>query len=324
MAAGDWREPARAGKVTDCVCSEDSHMQRLPALAVISILTLLGSGCSRTEFAYRHADWLLEYQARRTVAANAEQRALWQPVLADTLAHHREEELPLVIAYLDLASRGIGKMDSAIDAACLVEATLLLYQRHARLAVDLSVPLLSALDAAQVRHLAGFMEQRQERAVKEYLKPDTGNRKAARQQRFVERIENWTGSLNEQQRQQVSDAVVHIPDLSAPWLAYRTQKTDTLLEMLETGTSATSLRAHINDWWVEMDGRSAEFNQQWQLAKQQFLLMLDELNVTLPGKQRTRLEQQLTALRSDLAPFLPAAQAPLYSQLVSLCAAPAV
>lgn len=299
-------------------------MQRLPVLAVISILTLLGSGCSRTEFAYRHADWLLEYQARRTVAANAEQRALWQPVLAGTLMHHREEELPLVIAYLDLASRGIGKMDSAIDAACLVDAALLLYQRHARLAVDLSVPLLSALDAAQVRHLAGFVEQRQERAVKEYLKPDPGDRKAARQQRFVERIENWTGSLNEQQRQQISDAVVHIPDLSAPWLAYRSRQTDTLLEMLETGTSATALRAHLNDWWVEMDGRSAEFNQQWQLAKQQFILMLDELNVTLTDKQRTRIEQQLTGLGSDLAPFLPAAQPPLYSPLVSVCAASAV
>jgi hypothetical protein len=299
-------------------------MQRLPALAVISILTLLGSGCSRTEFAYRHADWLLEYQARRTVAANAEQRALWQPVLAGTLMHHREEELPLVIAYLDLASRGIGKMDNAIDAACLVDAALLLYQRHARLAVDLSVPLLSALDAAQVRHLAGFMEQRQERAVKEYLKPDPGDRKAARQQRFVERIENWTGRLNEQQRQQISDALVDIPDLSAPWLAYRSRQTDTLLEMLETGTSATALRAHLNDWWVEMDGQSAEFNQQWQFAKQQFILMLDELNVTLTDRQRTRIEQQLTALRSNLAPFLPAAQAPLYSPLVSVCAASAV
>ena len=176
-------------------------MQRLTALVIISVLTLSGSGCSRTDFAYRHADWLLEYQARRTVAANAGQRDLWQPVLAGTLAHHREQELPLVIAYLDLASRGIGQADSTVDAACLVDAALLLYQQHARLAVDLSVPLLSTLDAAQIRHLAGFMEQRQEKAVKQYLKPDPDDRKAARQQRFVERIERWTGSLNDQQRQ---------------------------------------------------------------------------------------------------------------------------
>jgi hypothetical protein len=52
--------------------------------------------------------------------------------------------------------------------------------------------------------------------------------------------------------------------------------------------------------------------------------MLDELNVTLTDRQRTRIEQQLTALRSDLAPFLPAAQAPLYSPLVFVCAASAV
>jgi hypothetical protein len=299
-------------------------MHRLTVLVIISVLTLLGSGCSRTEFAYRHADWLLEYQARRTVAANAGQRDLWQPVLAGTLTHHREQELPLVIAYLDLASRGIGEADSAVDAACLVDAALLLYQRHARLAVDLSVPLLSTLDDTQVRHLAGFMEQRQEKAVKEYLKPDPGDRKVARQQRFVERIERWTGSLNDQQRQQISDAVVHIPDLSAAWLAYRSQQTDTLVEMLKTGTDATALREHLNHWWVDMDGRSAEFSQQWQLAKQQFILMLDTLNVTLTDKQRVRIEQRLTALRSNLAPFLPAAQPPLDSSLVSVCAASAV
>ena len=299
-------------------------MHRLTVLVIISVLTLSGSGCSRTDFAYRHADWLLEYQARRTVDANAGQRDLWQPVLAGTLAHHREQELPLVIAYLDLASRGIGQADSAVDAACLVDAALLLYQQHARLAVDLSVPLLSTLDAAQIRHLAGFMQQRQEEAVEQYLKPDPDDRKAARQQRFVERIERWTGSLNDQQRQQISDALVHIPDLSAPWLAYRSRQTDTLLEMLETGTNAKALREHLNNWWVEMDGRSAEFNQQWQLAKQQFILMLDTLNVTLTDKQRTRAVQELTGLRSDLASFLPAAQPPLYSPLVSVCAASAV
>ncbi len=296
-------------------------MLRLTVLVIISVLTLLGSGCSRTEFAYRHADWLLEYQARRAVAANAGQRELWQPVLAGTLAHHREQELPLVIAYLDLASRGIGQADSTVDAACLVDAALLLYQQHARLAVELSVPLLSRLDAAQIRHLAGFMQQQQEKAVKQYLKPDPGDRKAARQQRFVERIENWTGSLNDPQRQQLSDALVDIPDLSAPWLAYRSRQTDTLLEMLESGTNAKALREHLNNWWVKMDGRSAEFNQQWQLAKQHFILMLDALNVTLTDKQRTRAVQQLAGLRSDLASFLPATRPPLYSPLVSVCAA---
>lgn len=299
-------------------------MHRLAVPVIISILILLGSGCSRTGFAYRHADWLLEYQVRRIIAANASQRDLWRPVLADTLAHHQENELPLVIAYLDLARAGISQADSTINATCLVDAALLLYQRHARLAVDLSVPLLSTLDAAQIRHLAGFMQQRQEKAVKEYLIPDPEVRKMARQQRFIQRIESWTGNLNEQQRQQISDALVHIPDLSAPWLAYRSQQTNTLLEMLETGSSAAALRQQLTDWWVEMDGRSAEYSLQWQRAKQQFILMLDTLNVTLTDSQRNRIVHRLTGLRSDLARFLPDTQLSRSSSLAAACASSAV
>jgi hypothetical protein len=299
-------------------------MHRLVVLVILSILILLGSGCSRTEFAYRHADWLLEYQAQRIVAANASQRDLWQPVLAGTLAHHREDELPLVIAYLDLARTGIGQADSTINAACLVDGALLLYQRHARLAVGLSVPLLSTLDAAQLKHLAGFMQQRQEKAVNEYLNPDPEERKMARQQRFVGRIENWTGNLNDQQRQQINDALVHIPDLSAPWLAYRLQQTNTLLEMLETGSSAAALREFLTDWWVEMDGHSTEFSLQWQRAKQQFILMLDTLNATLTDNQRNRVVQRLTGLHVDLARFLPTSQPPRSTSLAASCASSTV
>ena len=236
-------------------------------LVVIALLSLLVSACSRTEFAYRNADWLLEYYARQTVDASAAQRDDWRPVLASTLERHREEALPLVIAYLDLAGRIVRQADSSIGAACLLDGALLLSQRHARLAVDLSVPLLTTLDAAQVRYLAEYVAQRQQDAAKRYLDPDTARRKASRQERFIDRIETWTGKLNADQRQQVSEALKRIPDLSAPWLAYRAQQTDRLLGMLEAGTSAKALRRYLNDWWVQQDGRSAEYRQLWRIAK---------------------------------------------------------
>lgn len=300
-------EPAAAGDVTNNTAPDNLPMLRL---ILIALLLLIGSACSRTELAYRNADRLLGYYAWQTVDASSAQRDRWQPLVETTLQRHREQELPLVIAYLDLATRMVGASDTAIGAACLVDGAHLLYRRHAQLAVDLSVPVLTGLDASQVRHLAEHTTKRQQAAARRYLDPDPERRKASRQKRFIERIENWTGTLNDTQRQLVRDALERIPDLSAPWLAYRAQQTDRLLGMLEAGADAHALRAYLDDWWVRMDGQSAEYRQRWHMARQGFVELMDELATTLTDRQRTTLLHRLADLRRDLASFLSPAQQP--------------
>jgi hypothetical protein len=273
-------------------------------LVVIAALIATGAACSRTEFAYRNADRLLGYYAWKTVAANSAQRDRWRPLLETTLQRHREQELPLVIAYLDLAAGSVGESEASVGAACLVDAAVLLYQRHAQLAVDLAVPLLTALDADQISHLAKHTAKRQQDAARRYLDPDLQQRKTAREQRFIERIEKWTGKLNGSQRQQIRNAVERIPDLSAPWLGYRGQQTDKLLSMLETGADAQALRAYLQDWWVRMDGQSADYRQRWHTARQGFIQLLDALAATLTDKQRATFLDRLGEVRADLASFV--------------------
>ena len=101
----------------------------------------------------------LEYYAWKTVDTTAAQREQWQPVLQTTLHTHRVQELPLVIDYLDMAIRITSDTGGSVGAACLVDTGLLLYQRHARLAIDLTVPLLVELDSAQIEHLAEYMRE---------------------------------------------------------------------------------------------------------------------------------------------------------------------
>lgn len=289
-------------------------------LIAITILILLSSACSRTQFAYRNADWLLERYARQTVDASAVQRDHWRSVLESTLQRHREQELPLIIAYLDVVGHVLGEAESSIAATCLVDGAQLLYQRHARLAIDLSVPLLASLDGAQVRHLAEYITQSQQDAVKQYLNPDPERRKASRQARFIGRIERWTGKLNDNQQQQVRDALERIPDLTVPWLAHRAQQTDRLLAMLEAGASAKALRDYLNRWWVESDGGSAEYRQLLSIAKHEFLLLLQELHTTLTNRQRATLEKRLGNLRSDLASIITPMHPPVNLPAMPVCA----
>ena len=236
-------------------------------LVAIVALILFGSACSRTELAYRHADWLLEYYARKTVAASADQREDWQPVLAATLHNHREQELPFIIAYLDLMEDTLTRTVNAAGAECLVDGVLLLSQRHARLAVELAVPLLADLDDEQISHLREYLAKRQVEATRKYLNPDTGHRKLDRQERFAHRIIAWTGRLSDGQTRLLADALERIPDLSTTWLAYRTQQADRLLQLLDNHADAATLRAYLTEWWVEQEGRSPEYRRLWHTSQ---------------------------------------------------------
>ncbi len=287
---------------------------------VITVVTLLGSACSGTGLTYRNSDWLLEHYSLKTVGASDAQRDHWQPLLQATLRHHRESELPLVIAYLDLAGRVVKQRDGSLGAACLVDGALLIYQRHARLAAELAAPLLAELDADQLRHLAKYTTQRQQDAVQRFLDPDPQRRSAARQKRITERIEKWAGKLNDSQRQQVKDALEKIPDLSAAWLAYRAEHTDTLLAMIANDADTEALREYLDGWWVRRYGTSAETSQSWHIARSEFIQLMDNITTSLTDTQRARFEKRVGELRDDLAPFLSSPQQPVDLQLVPACA----
>jgi hypothetical protein len=90
--------------------------------------------------------------------------------------------------------------------------------------------------------------------------------------------------------------------------------------MLEAGTNAKALRRYLSDWWVQQEGRSAEYRQLWRVAKYEIVLLLDGLDTTLTDKQRARLEDRLGELRKDLASFLSPAQPPVSLPIGPVCA----
>mgnify|MGYP001818916414 FL=1 len=273
-------------------------------IAVVVFLSVLVFACSRTQLAYSNADWLLEYYAGQTIDISAVQREQWRPVLLATLQQHRDNELAYLVAYLEMAIQTVSEDHDAVGAACLVDGALQVSRRHARLAVDLSVPLLVDLDRSQVEHLSNYMAKRQDRLVARYLDPDPELRKKARRMRFNERIEKWIGRMSPEQQHLVDEALDRIPDIAPFWLAYREQQTTGLLGMLETDADTEALRQYLNSWWVEWDGRSAGYIRSWLIVKPEFVIFLERLGLSLTPKQRKKLGKRLAALRDNLAEFL--------------------
>jgi hypothetical protein len=165
------------------------------------------------------------------------------------------------------------------------------------------------------------MARRHQDDVDRYLNPDPELRQEARQERILERIENWTGELNHDQRRRIRHALERTPDLSPLWLAQRTQRTDALLALLETGADADVLSEYLEAWWVHRDGVSAETLRLWRIARYELVQLMDELATTLTSRQRSRVERRLRDLHDDLAGFLPDPQQPASLRAVPACAA---
>jgi hypothetical protein len=285
----------------------------------LTLLLLLGSGCSRTDFAYRNADWFIERYARQAVNVSAGQRERWEPVVQATLQQHRETVLPLVIRYLDTLDQALQSHQDAAGVECLVNGARLLYDRHAELAVALSAPLLAELDAGQIEHLSTHLAERHNELLERYRLPDPQGRQAARVERITGRIERWTGRLGDDQRQQLEEDIRRMPDLTGQWLAYRAGQNAALLQLLEAGANEPALQTFLSGWWVEREGQPAAMTRRWEIAMRDFVNLLQTLGRTLTDRQRVTLQTRIADLRQDLAAFQPAARQSTQQQTAFDC-----
>lgn len=80
----------------------------------------------------------------------------------------------------------------------------------------------------------------------------TPERADKRRTRYLKRIENWTGPLNDEQLRIVEDALGQIPDLAPAWLTYREQQIDRLLLLLDSNPDTDTLAQFVHSWWVRM------------------------------------------------------------------------
>ena len=295
----------------------------LPRILILSLLIALVSGCSRTGFAYRHADWFIERYARQTVDVNAGQRERWKPVLQASLQQHREVVLPVVISYLDTLDRALQSRRDAAAVECLLNGALSLYERHAELAVTLSAPLLAELDTGQIEHLASYLADRQSELRERYRQPDPRGRHTARVERITGRIERWTGRLSDTQQQQLDEAIRAMPDLTGQWLAYRSRQNTSLLQLLAAGANEHALQTFLFGWWVERRGQTAEMTQRRETAMSDFIDLLHTLGASLTDRQRVTLETRIADLREDLAAFRTVPQQTTQQQVPFVCRPPA-
>lgn len=274
-------------------------MSATPTRLLCVLLLVIFAGCSRTDLVYSNADWLLQRWAAGLLDPESAQREDWDQLMAQAMQVHQRELLPEVVRILRTAEVAAADGLDRRELSCWIGLFEGAYRAHANWAVAPAAEVLGDVSPAQVEHLAAELRERNQDYRDDYLDEDPEKRRQARFKRYAKRIERWTGDLSTAQLRLVEGAVSAMPDLAEPWLAYREERQQRLMELLRAGVDRAALKAYLGAWWVELDGRPAalvEDAEALQLASLELILRLD---ATLSAEQRARFIDKVADVRED-------------------------
>ncbi len=262
-------------------------------LAVVSL-----AGCALT-LTYRHADWLIEWQADHYFDLSSGQRKNLRARTQQLLRQHRVEALPRYAEFLgdfkERVRRGLTRDDLDWAYAAFDRFRLDLVNR----ALPDTSALLNTVTASQVRHIEQVLH-REEQKARESMPRSSDARGEARADKALDWARKWVGPLAAWQKAQLRTDVRMLPDMEPVWLESRSQRRNELLALLRqpgTTQAADGLRRIVSPAGEEMSSTRLRMDGEWRTGVTAVLLRLDGM---LTLRQRQHLIHSIEELIDDI------------------------
>lgn len=153
--------------------------------------------------------------------------------------------------------------------------------------------LLRSISPAQREYLREALA-RSNRKLEQRAAMSEEERRKRRAKEVIVEIEQRTGRLDRGQRERIAQALGRLPDMTAPWLAYKRERQQKLLALLDRAQDNEHFDAALHAWLLESSSaRFADFQQQVK----QTAVAIDRL---LTPAQRKHAVQALHKLRETL------------------------
>ena len=274
-----------------------SSVAKCRAAVMMLLLSATVSACGALEFLYNRADWL----ATRYVDGMAELSDVQYEALnarfTKTLAWHREHELPRYVEILqDIEDAILENADSARVTLIMNAVDARWKDLFRRLSADVA-PTLVNLSSEQLAYLGREFEERAQERQEKFVAADLDERRLKRQERILERTQDWAGELEYEQRVKLRAAIDRMPSNSDTWADYQRAHESRLLEMLQTGVPQADVQAFLSSW-LSGESRSEALRKsalQWRDRLADYLV---EVNALMSPDQR---DSVLTRVRSYIA-----------------------
>jgi hypothetical protein len=275
-------------------------MPRIFPLVCLLLAMLIVSGCSRTALLYDNADWMAVRWVSSLLDPDDRQEEQWQDMFGEVVEQHRAQLLPEVVALLhELEQQAVSGIRSEF-LECWLQAADDSYRRHVDLLIPTAVDVLRDMRPAQVDHLEAEFEERNNDYRERMRLGETLGQRDARVDRYVERIERWTGSLDDGQIDWLALQLDRLPDVAGAWLDYRRQRQAGLLELLRADATASELHAYLESWWQRFDQRAADLERDTLRLRHGMVALIGDLDRKLSSRQREALVDNVRDLRVGL------------------------
>lgn len=176
---------------------------RKPCRVIMLLLAFALSACSAVRVSYNNADTVLRYMAWEYFDLDGAQYDDVKARLVRLHEWHRAKELPL---YAEIAREARQRAANSVndkDVAWGLAALRTRYRVVAARAAEDAAPLLATLSPEQLIHLEKKIARRNEKFAEEYLPEDEKSRIRAQAKKMIERFEDFTGSLSDQQQARI-------------------------------------------------------------------------------------------------------------------------
>jgi Family of unknown function (DUF6279) len=277
-------------------------MKRRGRFLVIVIAALVLAACSMARVAYNNASPLGTWMVDDYFDLQDTQKDFVRARLTRALAWHRESELPEYRKFLlDLIARTQGAV-TPDDAQWADTAMRSFYHRALERLMPDMAEFIQKLDPEQATTLARRFEEENAKAAKERTKGAADERLERRAKRFIEYIEDWTGTLDAAQRELITARYAGMPDITAEWLVDRRFRQSETIALMRSKLPREETIAGLRRLLIDSEGwRDPAYAAKLKRRDSQFYEIVAALSVTLTPEQRGRIHKRLRGYLEDVS-----------------------
>ena len=223
----------------------------MPRIALLLIATLMISGCSTLSLIYEFGDDYAAWRADDYFDLTRAQEDFVDSRMESLLEWHRINELPTYAAFLEEVQQRAGDgltMAELEEGQVRVEAA---WQRLSDYAIPDIARLLATVTPEQIAHLEQKMQEENEE-FKGKLARSPEERQRKRQERLVDNLEDWVGSLSESQKLRIAEMqarwTAESPDSTAERMQRRRRSQPRFLALLRREPTEPEIAAWLTEW----------------------------------------------------------------------------
>ena len=262
------------------------------ALVITAVVGL--SACALAELADGQADWLFTDRVAELTGIEGEARTALQQRVVKVHQWHRSNELPAYASLLEDVIVAIDRGMSDADAAALYGRAMGYYRGLAGELVKSAAPTLAALSPAQLIVFEDKLAAENVSYKERFAAATLAERKAARRERVLERVEQFVDGLTDEQQAMVLKYSDSFPDSGPLWYDYRLAQQIRVLRVLRERQGEQAVRDVLTHWYVSGTDRGARLQAMTGRMENNLAAMFAALVASLSTEQRTGLKETLS------------------------------